>query len=100
MAKTAGAGPYLPEEIALVVYALGQGRSLSSVAAELGRDRSGLLRHLKALGYPTKPGRPDPAQRRVMVEQALAFMGPLTRSEIKQQILELRRQDRRFRPLL
>jgi hypothetical protein len=98
MAKTAGAGAYLPEELALVVQALGQGCSLSSVAAELGRDRSGLCRHLKTLGFPTKPQQLDAAQRRVLVEQAMAFMGPLTRDEIKQQILELRRLDRRTPP--
>jgi hypothetical protein len=34
-----------------------------------------------------------------VVEEALAILRPLTRDEIKEQILALRRIDRRFRPL-
>ncbi len=99
MARTVGTPGYLPAEIAVAVMALRQGRSLSSVAAELGRDRAGLFRALRSLGFPTKPPRLDPARRREEVEEAIAFLGPLTRSEIREQLLELRRQDRQFHPL-
>jgi len=53
--------PYLAEELAYAVVCISQGQSLSAVAAELGRDRSGLLRTLKSLGYPTTPERLDPS---------------------------------------
>lgn len=70
--------------------ALEQGRSLSSTAAELGRDRVGLLRHLRLLGYPTKPQRLDPARRRDDVEESIASMRALSRNEIRERILQLR----------
>jgi len=62
------------------------------VAAELGRDRSGLLRTLKSLGYPTAPERPDPACRRADTLQRIESLKPLSHDEIKQRILQLRRE--------
>jgi hypothetical protein len=62
------------------------------VAAELGRDRSGLLRTLKSLGYPTAPERPDPACRRADTLQRIESLKPLSHDEIKQRILQLRRR--------
>ncbi|MCA1846609.1 MAG: hypothetical protein LC792_26120 [Actinobacteria bacterium] len=99
MARNPGSANYLPEEIAMAVIALEEGQSLSTVAAYLGRDRSGLFRALKALGYPTRPPMLDPARRREAVEDAIASIDVLSRREIREQLLELRRQDRRFRPL-
>ena len=86
--------PYLPEELAYDVVCLEEGRSLSSVAAELGRDRSGLLRELKALGYPTAPERLDPARRRAQTLGRIESLKPLSRDEIGQRILKLRSQGR------
>jgi hypothetical protein len=82
--------PYLPEELAFAVVCVSQGQSLSAVAAELGRDRSGLLRTLKSLGYPTAPERLDPARRRADTLQRIESLKPLSRDEIKQRILQLR----------
>jgi transposase-like protein len=84
--------PYLPEELAFAVVCVSQGQSLSAVAAELGRDRSGLLRTLKSLGYPTAPERPDPACRRADTLQRIESLKPLSHDEIKQRILQLRRE--------
>jgi hypothetical protein len=86
--------PYLPEELAYAVRSVEQGQSLSAVAAELGRDRSGLLRVLKAMGYPTRPERLDPARRRAEVAGRIAFLSSLSRDEIRQRILQLRREAR------
>jgi hypothetical protein len=99
MARTVGSPNYEPGEIAIAVIALEEGQSLSSVAAYLGRDRAGLFRALRSLGYPTRPPRLDPARQREAVEDAIASIDALSRSEIREQLLELRRQDRRFRPL-
>lgn len=55
MAKISGSASYDPAEIAIAVIALEEGYSLSWVAAYLERDRSGLFRVLKSLGYPTRP---------------------------------------------
>ncbi|MGH2733774.1 MAG: hypothetical protein ACRDJG_12725 [Actinomycetota bacterium] len=86
-------GPcYKPEEIALAVLALQEGHSLSQVSAELGRDRSGLLRVLKDLGYPTRPTRLSRQQRKRVVEQRIAAMRGISREEIKERILQLRHQ--------
>jgi hypothetical protein len=84
--------PYLPEELAYAVVCIGQGQSLSAVATELGRDRCGLLRTLKSLGYPTAPERLDPARRRAETLQRIDSLKPLSRDEIKQRILLLRRE--------
>ena len=86
--------PYLPEELAYAVVSVDQGRSLSAVAAELGRDRSGLLRVLKALGYPTAPERLDPTCRRAEVAERVASLRSFSRDEIRQRILQLRRETR------
>lgn len=86
--------PYLPEELAYAVLAVGQGQSLSAVAAELGRDRSGLLRVLKSLGYPTHPERVDPARRRAEVGRRIESLQSLSRDEIRERILRLRRKAR------
>ncbi len=84
--------PYLAEELAYAVVCIGQGQSLSAVATELGRDRSGLLRTLKSLGYPTAPEKLDPARRRAETLQRIDSLKPLSRDEIKQRILLLRRE--------
>jgi hypothetical protein len=84
--------PYLPEELAFAVVCVSQDQSLSAVAAELGRDRSGLLRTLKCLGYPTAPERPDPARRRADTLQRIESLKPLSHDEIKQRILQVRRE--------
>ena len=84
--------PYLPEELAYAVVCVREGQSLSAVAAELGRDRSGLLRTLKSLGYPTAPERLDPAHRREETLQRIESLKPLSRNEIKQRLLQLRRE--------
>lgn len=84
--------PYLPEELAYAVACVREGQSLSAVAAELGRDRSGLLRTLKSLGYPTAPERLDPARRRAETLQRIESLKPLSRDEIRQRLLQLRRE--------
>jgi len=84
--------PYLAEERAYAVVCIGQGQSLSAVATELGRDRSGLLRTLKSLGYPTAPERLDPARRRAETLKRIDSLKPLSPDEIKQRILLLRRE--------
>jgi hypothetical protein len=84
--------PYLAEELAYAVVCISQGQSLSAVAAELGRDRSGLLRTLKSLGYPTAPERLDPARRRAATLQRIDSLKPLSPDEIKHRILLLRRE--------
>jgi hypothetical protein len=83
---------YLAEELAYAVVCIGDGQSLSAVAAELGRDRSGLLRTLRSLGYPTAPERLDPAQRREETLQRIESLKSLSRDEIKQRLLQLRRE--------
>ena len=83
---------YLAEELAYAVVCIGHGQSLSAVATELGRDRSGLLRTLKSLGYPTAPEKLDPARRRAETLQRIDSLKPLSRDEIKQRILLLRRE--------
>jgi hypothetical protein len=67
------------------------GQSLTAVANELDRDRSGLLRTLKSLGYPTAPERLIPAQRRAETLARIESLRPLSREEIKGRILHLRR---------
>jgi len=94
MARTTDAGTYDPDELAVAVVALEDGQSLSAVAVWLGRDRSGLFRALKALGYPTRPPRPDPVDRRRAVEDAIARIDLASRSELALQIRELRRRRR------
>jgi hypothetical protein len=89
-----GTRDYLPEEIAYVVMRLEQGVPLSGAATELGRDRCGLFRVLKAMGYPTRPEPLDPLRRRAEVAQQLASLKSLSRDEIKARILQLRRQTR------
>jgi hypothetical protein len=84
--------PYLAEELAYAVVCISQGQSLSAVASELGRDRSGLLRTLKSLGFPTAPERLDPARRRAATLQRIDSLKPLSPDEIKQRILLLRRE--------
>jgi hypothetical protein len=86
-----GARAYLPEEIAYAVMCIAAGQSLTAVANELDRDRSGLLRTLKSLGYPTAPQRLTPAQRRAETLARIDFLRPLSREEIKDRILRLRR---------
>ncbi len=90
--KRPGARCYLPDEIAYAVLRLEQGLSLAQAAVELGRDRSGLLRMLKALGYPTKPERLNPEEAKSRVEERIADMKTLSPQEIKERILQLRRQ--------
>ncbi len=90
--KRPGAGCYTPDEIAYAVLRLSQGLSLAQAAAELGRDRSGLLRMLKVLGYPTKPERLNPEEAKSRVEERIADMKTLSPQEIKERILQLRRQ--------
>jgi hypothetical protein len=84
--------PYLAEELAYAVVCISQGQSLSAVASELGRDRSGLLRTLKSLGFPTAPERLDPARRRAATLQRIDSLKSLSTDEIKQRILLLRRE--------
>lgn len=82
---------YLPDEIALAVLRLEQGTSLTQVALELKRDRTGLLRALRALGYPTRAARLSREERKNEVEERMTTMRALSRDEIKQRILELQR---------
>ena len=91
MTNHAGSGNYDPAEIAIAVIALEEGQSLSRVAAYLGRDRSGLSRALRSLGYPTRPPRPDPARLREAVEDAIASIDVVSRYELRAQIRECRR---------
>ena len=84
--------PYLAEELAYAVASVREGQSLSAVAAELGRDRSGLLRTLKSLGYPTAPERLDPVRRREETIQHIESLKLLSREEIKQRLLQLPRE--------
>ena len=81
---------YDPAEIAIAVIALEEGYPLGWVAAYLERDRSGLFRALKSLGYPTRPPRLDPAGRREAVEDAIASIDLPSRIELRLQLLELR----------
>lgn len=94
MAKTTGAASYDPDEIAIAVIALEEGHSLSSVATYLGRDRSGLHRALRKLGYPTRPVRPDPARQREAVEEAIASIDVWSRNEVNLDLQQLRRVTR------
>jgi hypothetical protein len=84
--------PYLAEELAYAVVCIGDGQSLSAVAAELGRDRSGLLRTLKSLGYPTAPERLDPARRQADTLQRIESLKQLPGDEIRQRLLQLHRE--------
>ena len=98
MTKKAGSPNYDPAEIAIAVIALEEGQSLSCVAAYLGRDRSGLFRALRLLGYPTRPPRRDPTRLREAVEDAIASIDVPSRYELRAQIRELRPESRRARP--
>jgi hypothetical protein len=73
-----------------------EGHSLRCVAAYLGRDRGGLFKALKSLGYPTRP--PASTCLREAVEDAIASIDVISRYELRAQIRELRPEARRTRP--
>lgn len=83
--------PVTAEELAYVVLCLTdpeRPRRLGDIAAELGRDRSGLHRKLKSLGLPTAP--PDgvnPPVRKEDVEAKVGEFRTLSRDEVKARIL-------------
>ncbi|HEU5001683.1 MAG TPA: helix-turn-helix domain-containing protein [Actinomycetota bacterium] len=84
------AGTYDPNEIAIAVIALEDGYSLSYIAAYLRRDRSGLHRALRRLGYPTRPVKPDPQAQREAVEEAIASIDVWTRIELRADLTQVR----------
>lgn len=90
--KKTGTPNYDPGEIAIAVIALEEGHTLRCVAAYLGQDRSGLLKALKSLGYPTRP--PAPTCLREAVEDAIASIDVVSRYELRAQIRELRPEGR------
>lgn len=90
MTKKIGSSNYDPSEIAVAVIALEEGHTLSWVADFLDRDRSGLFRALKSLGYPTRPRRLDPAAMREAVEDEIASIDIVSRHELRLQFLDLR----------
>jgi len=98
MARTAGSASYDPDEIAIAVIALEEGHSLSVVATYLRRDRSGLHRALRKLGYPTRPTRPDPARQREAVEEAIASIDVWSRNEVNLDLQQVRRITRFMPP--
>ena len=98
MARTAGSASYDPDEIAIAVIALEEGHSLSVVATYLHRDRSGLHRALRKLGYPTRPARPDPGRQREAVEEAIASIDVWSRHEVNLDLQQVRRITRFMPP--
>ena len=98
MARTAGSASYDPDEIAIAVIALEGGHSLSSVATYLRRDRSGLHRALRRLGYPTRPVTPDPQAQREAVEDAIASIDVWSRIEVNNDLQQVRRITRFMPP--
>jgi len=91
VAKPAGSRNYCADEIAIAVIALEEGHPLSVVAAYLRRDRSGLHRALRRLGYPTRPARQDAARQRQEVEEAIASIDVWSRNEVNLDLKQVRR---------
>ena len=89
--KRPGAAPYSAEELAYVVLCLTDSshpRRLGDIAAELGRDRSGLHGKLKSLGLPTAPlAELVPQVRKEDVEAKVDEFRTLSRDEVKARIL-------------
>lgn len=83
--------PVTAEELAYVVLCLTdpeRPRRLGDIAAELGRDRSGLHHKLKALGLPTAPPvGVVPPVRKEDVEAKVEEFRTLSRDEVKARIL-------------
>lgn len=92
MAKSPGL--HRPQEIAFAVLALEQGRSLSWVAAELHRDRVGLMRALRSLGFPTTPTQHAPAPPGEEINRRTESLGSLPPGEAHARILPFRRLPR------
>lgn len=87
-----GASPYTADELAYAVLCLTDPthpRRLGDIAAELGRDRSGLHAKLKGLGLPTAPpAELIPQVRREDVEAKVDEFRALSRDEVKARILK------------
>jgi hypothetical protein len=83
--------PITADELAYVVLCLTDEkhpRRLGDIAAELGRDRSGLHRKLKSLGLPTAPpAGVNPPVRKEDVEAKVEEFRALSRDEVKARIL-------------
>jgi hypothetical protein len=90
--KRPGTASYSAEELAYVVLCLTdpeKPRRLGDIAAELGRDRSGLHSKLKSLGLPTAPpAELVPQVRKRDVEAKVDEFRTLSRDEVKARILK------------
>lgn len=86
-----GSPPYSADELAYAVLCLTdpeRPRRLGDIAAELGRDRSGLHSKLKSLGLPTAPpAELVPQVRKEDVEAKVDEFRALSRDEVKARIL-------------
>jgi len=89
MSKRKGAFTITAEELAYVVLELEAGRILGDVAAEMGRDRTGLWRKLNRLGLPTTPP-VGPTVKRTDVDAVLTQMRGLSREQVKARVLHNR----------
>jgi hypothetical protein len=91
-----GSRRYEDEELAQVLRALRDGKTMQEAAAQVGRDRSGLHQRLAALDLPTTPAAFVADRRRAILDRAAAAGEAerhLDRAGVRARILELR--DRR-----
>lgn len=91
MAKTSGSANYDPYEIAIAIIALEEGYPLGVAASYLRRDRSGLHKALRRLGYSTRPAKPDPVRQRQDVRDVIAAMDDWDRNEVYCDLRQVRR---------